>query len=136
MARATENVEIEGLKELKRNLKAEDKIVKQGIKERLKPVGEIVAVEARSRAESLGLRKSGKMIVSIKSRATTSQASVVVSAKKKSQKYPKGYNYAKRNEFDPRRRKAFLYPALAAKKEAAVAEMRKILDEVGREFVK
>jgi len=136
MARSDANVEIKGLKELKRNLKNEDKIIKQGIKARIKTVGEIVAVKARSNAEALRLRKSGKMIASIKARSTLVKASVVVSAKKKSKKYPAGYNYAKRNEFDPKRKKAFLYPAFAAKKDEAVAEMAKILDEVGAEFSK
>lgn len=129
---------------------------------RLKPVGEMVAAEIRRRTPVYGGRKYGKgkkalrfsetfngkqrsavhapglLKKSTKVRIAPSkmQVSVVNDAKARSAKYPGGYRYGKRLEFDPKfaGRYAWFYPGWAAKRSQAVAMFDNVLDDIAREF--
>jgi hypothetical protein len=113
------------------------KEARSSIRKRLKPAGEIIAVEIRKRTprgathkleESTRVRP-GDMSVRVVNTA------VAKGTKRKASKY-KGYRYGKRLEFDPLfgGRYAFFYPGFAAKKEEAVRELRRILDDVMHEL--
>ena len=110
------------------------KEVRSSVRKRLKPAGEIIAVEIRSRTrvgatgnlKKKTLVRPGQMSVRIVNTATAS-----------SRNY-KNYRYGKRLEFDPLYggRYAFFYPGYEAKKEEAVRELLKILDDVAHEIMK
>ena len=113
------------------------KEVRSSVRKRLKPAGEIIAVEIRGRTpvgRTLVLKKStrvrpGQMSVKIVNTAVARGTS------SKAAKY-KGYRYGKRLEFDPLYggRYAFFYPGYEAKKEEAVRELVRILDDVAHEL--
>ncbi len=124
-------------KEVRRSLRAADKVLKREIRAKLKnEVGQLVAVEAQSLARSHGLEKSGRLIRMTRPSATQTSVRVRSSAKKKSKKYPSGYNYPKRFEFEAGGRKAFLRPALNNKKEEVLARFKEVLETVAQEFAK
>lgn len=125
---------IEGLKETKVALRRSARLVKKEINTRLRAVGDILAVEAQSLARSKGLEKSGNLVRSIKPRARSMGVAVVASAKRKGPKYPQGYNYPKRLEYESSGARSFMRPALANKQEEALTRLAGVLDEIRREF--
>lgn len=137
---------IEGLDELKAALKDCGKVVTKSIRARLKPAAEIVAVEQRARAPVLtgnlqrGIKsfaQPARLSVSIKSTAR-SKASGETYQRRGKTRAKKGYPYGKALEFNPKYggRYAHFYSGFDAKKEAAIAKLREILDDIAREFVK
>jgi hypothetical protein len=125
---------IEGLKETRSAIRRSSRLVKKEINTRLRAVGDILAVEAQGLARSRGLEKSGKLVRLIKPRARSMSVAVVANAKRVSPKYPKGYNYPKRLEYENGGARQFMRPALASKKQEVVSKLAEVLDEISREF--
>lgn len=113
-----------------------DKAARRGVRARLREVGRMVATEAKAQAEARGLRKSGELIRRIRPRVGTRSVQVIAAAMRRSPAYPAGYNYPRRHEYGQGGRRAFLRPALAEKREEAVAEFGRLLDDLRREWAK
>lgn len=132
------------------------------VRKRLKVVGELVQKSIRSRTpvyagdkyggsgrlRATGGVRSGSLTVkssrhtpgllkkSTKLRIGRLSVTIYNDAKAVSAKYPGGYRYGKRLEFDPKfkGRFAFFYPGYEAEKAAALAMFQGVLDSVARDF--
>ena len=109
------------------------KEVRSSVRKRLKPAGEIIAVEIRSRTP---VGATGKLRGSTRVRPSAMSVRIVNTATASSRNY-KNYRYGKRLEFDPLYggRYKFFYPGYEAKKAEAIAELAKVLDDVRDEFL-
>lgn len=128
-------VDIPGLKALSKSVRESPKEINKGIRQRLKVAGRIVVSEIARRTP----RATGKLQKATSARVSkgASSVSIVNTAMERSKKYPKGYRYGKRLEFDKKSYKGrytFFYPGFEAKKDEAIAEIAKVLDDVGRKF--
>jgi len=132
------NFDAPGARALSDAIRNGGKEVRSSTRKRLKPAGEIIAVEIRSRAP---VGATGKLSSRIYARAGQTSVRVVSTAVARNR-----YQYGRRLEFDPRygyvrgvegsSRYAFFYPGFTAKKEEALKELRRILDDVAREIMK
>lgn len=120
-------VEVEGLRELRRDLGRIDKTLSKGVAAGIKDAASIVAQEAQSLAP---VGRTGRLKASIRPRVSGARGFVVANAKKKSPKYPSGYNYPRRIEFDKGGRQAFLRPALDNNREEVVKRLEQLLDDI------
>ncbi|MBT9156866.1 MAG: hypothetical protein DDT37_01857 [Firmicutes bacterium] len=130
-----ETIVLGGFKEMMKKIRKMEPVMRKEMRTRLKTAGRIVSDEAKVRAKQQGLYDTGKLVRSIRVGLRARSAVVVVGAKRegrKGGKYEKGYNYPKRYEYGQGRKRAFLRPALAAKREEAVRELAKILDETAK----
>jgi hypothetical protein len=91
-----------GVDAARAGLRGASKTMKREIEDEMKAIGTIVSDEAQSVAASKGLKRSGNLISMIRPMAGTMQVSVRASAKRKSPKYPQGYNYPKVYEYGGR----------------------------------
>lgn len=117
-------VRIEGLREFRRDLRRIDAELPKGVTKALKASAEIVATEARIRAP---VGPSGRLKGSIRSFTRGDRAGVRVNAKRRSPRYPGGYPYPRRIEFQLR---PFLHPALVAKQRQVAERMERVIDDV------
>lgn len=115
-------IAVEGLADLRRDLRRMDKQLLVGFRETLKDAAQIVAREAVSRAP----RRTGRLVASIKPRVRGDVASVVVTARARD-----GYPYPRRIEFERGGQRAFLAPALEAKRRRVEERMEGLLDDIG-----
>ncbi len=122
-------VRITGLAELLRDLRAIDAELPKEVRRTLKAGAEIVAVEARGRSAV----RSGMQRRSIRAFARGRVAGVRATAKRRSARYPSGYNYPARNEFQSGRR-AFLRPALEAKAGEVERRVGRMLDDLADRY--
>ncbi|MBT9134597.1 MAG: hypothetical protein DDT38_01336 [Firmicutes bacterium] len=127
---AGETIMLDGFKELMRAIRKMEPTLRKEMRVRLKTAGQIVSDEAKARARGQGLYATGKLVRSVRVGLRARSVDIVVGARRKSRKFPKGYNYPKRYEYGEGGKRAFLRPALAAKREEAVQEFAKILDEL------
>lgn len=106
----------------------------KAIRKRIKPAGQIVVAEIQRRAPF----KTGLTRNRTSARVRETEVRISNTAKSKpTAKYPRGYRYPKRLEFDAatyKGRYRFFYPGFEAKKAEAVRELDKILEDVGRGF--
>jgi len=152
-----------GLKETRKALRGCDVAVTRELRSRLKPIGEMVAVEMRSRIHSVSgdLKKSVKVRVAPKkftvrvisdarhpwnprtmgSRSKQGGANMrtgdsVLRLKGRRGRFENPYRYGKRIEFDPayNGRHAWFYPAWEAKKAAAFEQFKTVTDVIVKEF--
>jgi hypothetical protein len=127
-------VAVEGLRELRRDLKRMDPELLKGVRTALREAAQIVADEAKRRAPRSG-RSGTHMADTIRPRLRGDSAEVRVGARRKSQRYPSGYRYPSRIEFegglgrDPGPH-AFLRPALLAKSDEVQHRMEQLLDDI------
>lgn len=122
-------VRFKGLKELDRALGKADKELRSGLRTTLREIADTVAVEARSIAESKGLRESGDLIRGIKPFALMGRAGV------RSGAVHRGFAYPNRLEFEGRKGnswgpRASLYPALERKQDDVNLKAERLLDRI------
>lgn len=150
------------LKALKRSIRESGPAGRRALRARLKIVGEMVRDEIRGRTPVAGKKYGGKGrqrvigtfrrnggntlrtaahtagLLKRSTKVKISTLSVAVYNDAKAAHRGGFYRYGKRLEFDPKYagRYAFFYPGWEAKKPAADAEFRKVLDDVEREYAK
>lgn len=122
-------VRVEGLQELIRDFGRLEKGIAKEVRAELKDVAGIVAEEARSIAESVGLRDSGRLIRTTRPFARGATAGVRTTATRN------GYPYGLRYEFEGRGGdaagpRAYLAPALEEKSDAVVEELGEVIDRL------
>ena len=125
----------EDIRDLLKALKTMDKALRPAARKKLREVGEIVAAEARTQAESQGLRKSGRLIRQIRPRLGRMSIQVAATATKKSPAFPRGFSYPALHEYGPNKR-PFMRPALTAKRVEAFDKFAEVLDELEKEWRK
>ena len=119
---------------LKATLQMIDPNTAKAIRKRIKPAGQIIVVEIQRRAPfrtGLLRKRTGSRVRDLEVRITNTALS------KSTARFPKGYRYGKRLEFDAKAyggRYVFFYSGFEAKKAEAVRELDKILEDVGRGF--
>ncbi len=119
-------VRIEGLREFRAALRKIDPVLNKGLREGLKDAAQIVAYEAQRRAPV----RSGATRASVRAFATGNRAGVRVLARRASRAYPAGYPYPRRLEYEGGGRRAFVGPALEAKRDEVVRRLEYALDDV------
>lgn len=124
----TPGVRIRGLKELDRALGKADKDLRRDLRRRLRGIANIVAVGARAKAESKGLRQSGDLIRGIRPYALTGKAGV------RSGAVHRGYNYPARLEYERGGMRASLIPAYEEARPVILAETERLLDDFADNF--
>jgi hypothetical protein len=124
------SVRFKGLKELDRALGKADKDLRASLRDSLKDVASIVAVEARSIAQSKGLRQSGDLIAGIKPYALTGKAGVRSTAKHRGFGYPARLEFEGRGAVGTWGNRASLYPALDRKQDEVTNRTEKLLDDL------
>lgn len=122
-------VRFSGLRELDRALGKADKDLRTILRDDLKEVAEIVAVEARRIAQEKGLVRSGDMIRKIQ------PFSLVKGTGVRSSSIHRGYRYPRRLEFqgrdgEPYGPDASLLPAVDAKQAEVFAKAQLLLDRL------
>lgn len=128
MAGPPVDLRFKGLKELDKALGKADKKLRKELRNRFKGVAGVVATEARSVAESKGLRKSGDLIRGIRPFSTGARTGVRSSATHA------GYNYPQRLEYDEGGLRATLGPALEAKGDEVFQAAEGLIDDIADEF--
>ncbi|MBT9156743.1 MAG: hypothetical protein DDT37_01731 [Firmicutes bacterium] len=125
-----------GFSETMRAIRRMESVMRKEMRLKLKAAGQIISDEAKAQANQQGLVATGKLVRSIRVGLRARSVSVIVGARRKSRKYPKGFNYPKVYEYGTAGKRAFLRPALAAKKEEAVQKFEEILDEMAKVWQK
>jgi len=115
---------LKGLRELDRALGAADKNLRRGLRDRFRDIAADVAIDARSIAESKGLRKSGDLIASIKPFASGKAVGVRATATHG------GYRYPRRLEYEHRGRRGFLNPAVKQNEAVIERGLQTVLDRI------
>jgi len=132
------NYDAPGAKALSAAIRGAGKDVKKSANKRLKVAGRVIVAEIASRTPV----RSGKLQKATSARGSGAQMTVAIrnSAKSKpTARFPGGYRYGKRLEFDAatyKGRYRFFYPGFEAKRAEALTEMRKVLDDVAAEIMK
>lgn len=125
---------VKGLKELNQVFKTMDKTQRLEFRRALRKAGNIVVKEVQSNARSEFTERSGNLVRKIKPSITQRAVSVRATARSKSQKYPKGYGYPRRLEFEKNTDGRFMTPALESKREEVVQEFAGILSELQKDW--
>jgi hypothetical protein len=120
-------VAVEGLAEFRRDLRRIDPVLVKGLREGIKDAARIVATEAEGRAP---VGRTGLLKSKIRPRVKGDIGLVVALAKRKSPKYPSGYPYAKRIEYQDGGVRGFMRPALLAKQDEVIERLDQVLDDV------
>lgn len=128
MAGPPVDLRFKGLKELDKALGKADKRLRKELRNRFKDVAGIVATEAKSVAESKGLRKSGDLIKGIRPFSTGARTGVRSSATHG------GFNYPQRLEYEQGGLRATLGPALDAKADDVFEAAEGLIDDITDEF--
>jgi len=137
------NVDIPGLKGLAKAIRESGPEARKAIRGRMKTAGRVVVAEIARRTpvgrKSWKGHRPGTLQKATSARPGVTSVRIVNTALARSKKFPKGYRYGKRIEFDPaiggtRYTGRYFYPGFAAKKGEAIAEIAKVLDDVGRAF--
>lgn len=119
-------VHIRGLADFRADLRRIDPALAKGVREGLKDAAQIVAYEAQRRAPIA----SGRTRASVRAFASGNRAGVRVNARKVSRSYPGGYPYPRRLEFEGGGRRAFVAPAMEAKRDEVIRRVGFVLDDV------
>lgn len=135
-------VELEGLGELRKTLRRIDagmgttgrnSIAVKAFRDHLRAATTIVSDEGKRRAP----HRTGKLAASIRPRVKGDTGLVVALALKKSKRYPQGYRYSRRIEYegsggnrDGYGKQAYLGPALEAKADEVARKMEGVLDAI------
>lgn len=120
-------VHVEGLAQFRAALRRIDPQLAKGVREGLKDGAQIVANEARQRAPV----RTGSLVASVRAFASGNRAGVRVNARRPSRKYPAGYPYPRRIEFEGGGARAFVRPALAARADDVRRRIGYVIDDIG-----
>lgn len=104
-----------------------DKSLLAGVREGIKDAAQLVAREAQRRAPR---GRTSRLVASIKPRVRGDVGLVVATASKRSPRYPAGFRYPRRIEFEDGGRQAFMAPALEAKRGAVERRLEHLLDDI------
>ncbi len=104
------------------------------IRAALKDCAEIVAMDARQRAPRSAVPRGGHMADTIKAATSGPRAVVRVDRKRVSPKYPGGYAYPRRLEFEGGGVRAFIGPALQAKRGEVADRFGVMLDHLASTY--
>ncbi len=122
------SIVIDGLAELRRDLRALEPEVAKGITKALHEAGDVVSKEAKSLAPR---GPSGMLSAKIRTQVTRGSLLFVRDAAMSiSPAYPKGYNYPRVIEYGQGGRQAFLLPALEAKAGEVEDHFGRMLDRL------
>lgn len=119
-------IAVEGLRDLRRDLRRIDKSLLAGVREGIKDAAQLVAREAQRRAP----RRTSRLVASIRPRVRGDVGLVVATATKRSPRYPAGFRYPRRIEFEGGGRRAFMAPALEAKRRDVERRLEHLLDDI------
>jgi hypothetical protein len=137
---AGDHVQVEGLDELVKAFGRVDKGLRRELQKQLRVIGKGVVDQARAVAASEGLHGSGrdphpgqlisKMTVSVRG------GSVYVrdTAKTVSTKYPQGYNYPQRLEYEAGGSRSFLRRGLEERRGTVIRDMERLVDWIADEW--
>lgn len=123
-------IEVEGLQQTLRAFGRIEKGMRKELRKQLVEIAGVVAETARSIAEQKGLHESGALIARIHPGMRSSYAYVADTARRKSRKYPGGFNYPAVYEYGHGRARAFLEPAAKQDEEKAVTLVEGMLDRL------
>jgi hypothetical protein len=132
-------IRIEGLRELQRAFRRIDEKVATEMRHELLAIAEMVAETARQYAVGRGLvddehaPPGGGLVDAIKPRALGAAAMVADSARRVSAKYPGGYNYPARYEFENGGARSFMRPAVDHDEARSLLLLEGFLGRIGRE---
>lgn len=120
---------VRGLQELDRAFGRVDKRLRRGLRDTLRDAAQDVALEARSIAESKGLRESGDMIRGIRPFALAGRAGVRSEAVHRGFAYPRRLEFADRGgaTYGPR---ASLLPAVKLKRGETERRVSRLVDDL------
>lgn len=118
-------IRVEGLRELERAFKRIDKGLSKELREGMKGAADIVAREARQRAGAQGLVLTGRLVRGIRPGYRRNGAVVRSTATQR------GFNYARRHEFEHGGARAYLMPAADAKRDEARKAAEKVIAKLG-----
>lgn len=124
------SIHVEGLRELVRAFGRMNPALRLEMNRELRKLGKEVAQEAQLIAGEKGLRESGSLIGGIRTRLNVGTVSIVSTARKVSPKYPGGYDYPRRYEFERGGARAFLQPALERRAPAALQALDEIFSRM------
>lgn len=125
-------VVIKGLRELERDLhRAGNQFARKDLYAALKRGGDVVRDEARARAKSQFQQQTGDLVRLIKTRRRRATVSVTAEARHRGYLYPGRLEFGGRGT-SQRGPRAFLGPALEAKRDEAVRLIRDGLDATFR----
>lgn len=129
--RLAQTVYIDGLDSLVRAFGKIDRGLRRELQTRLKHAGEIVALDYKMTAP----RKTGKMADSAKPSIRGGSVYIRVTAKKQSPKYPSGYRYPNRVEYESGSNQP-LHQSLERTRPAVLRDLDHVVDWVADEFGK
>lgn len=132
----SEQIKIEGLKSLQKDLKQAEKDLASELRKTLKGAATTVAEKAKEIAESKGLRDSGDLIASIKGALQGGAGVVKVTADRNGFAYPSVYEYGRRSAWQSTGVRTFLEPALVAKREQIERDVLQDVDRIIDELAK
>jgi hypothetical protein len=134
-------VHVEGLDGLVNGFGRVDKGLRRELQKHLRDVGKIVAEQAKGVAEYRGLRgeepsdkHSGQLIARIQPSVRGGSVFIRDSARTKSAKYPGGYNYPARFEFEHGGERSFMRDGLEGSRGRVVREFEKLEDWIATEW--
>lgn len=128
------SVQVLGADEVKAGLRGADKAMRRELRAEFKAIGSIVAAEAQSVAQTKITSRSGGLVRNIRPQATLMKVVVRDSRKRKSARYPRGYNYPKRFEYEKGGARAFMRPALEHKKAEVIRKMQVVVAKMALAF--
>lgn len=128
MAPFAQPIAVEGLRDLRRDLRRMDKGLLAGVREGIKDAAQLVAREAQRRGPR---GRTSRLVASIRPRVRGDVGLVVATAVKRSPRYPAGFPYPRRLEFEDGGRRAFMAPALEAKRGQVERRLEHLLDDIG-----
>lgn len=120
-------IKVKGIKELRRGFAQMDKSLRRDLDRGLREAAEPVRDEAKRIAGEKGLHDTGKLIAGIRI-ATAARGRVVV----RSTAQKRGYKYPARYEYGDGGKRAFLQPALEAKRREIEERLGEMLDRLTR----
>jgi hypothetical protein len=125
-------VRVEGLRELLRSLDTMHDITPREVKDELVKIGKIVADRAEHYAIGERLVDSHQLIDSFKVSASAGTGTVAVrnTARRASKRYPSGYRYPARYEFENGGARSFMRPAVQRTERETERRMGALVDRL------
>lgn len=135
-----EHVQVEGLDALVRAFGKVDKGLRRQLQKELRRIGKVVVDRARANAAAEGLHGSGRdphpgqLIARMSVSVRGGSVYVRDTAKTVSTRYPQGYNYPKRFEYEAGGRRSFLRRGLEESRTTVIRDMENLVDWIADEW--